>query len=307
MRSSLPDRRGALVAPILLLAGLLGACAPAAPAPASVAPTTPSASTTPSVSSGAFAELEHRFGARLGVYALDTGTGRTVGYHADDRFAYDSTYKALAAGVLLRTDSDADLDRVLTYRAADLQTYSPITGRHVATGMTVRDLVDAALRYSDNTAANLLLGQLGGPGGLQGALRALGDGATHVDRGEPAVNTAIPGDVRDTSTPRALAADLRRFVLGDALSTARRQQLTAWLLGNTTGGPYIRAGVPAGWQVGDKTGSGDYGSRDDIAVAWPPRGAPVVIAILSDRGRPNAPSADALIADTTEAVLTALR
>jgi beta-lactamase class A len=312
----------------LLLAGTLGACGGPPPA-ASVKKPPASASTTaaakkPEASAsasdaapaggpsrrtptGALDALQRRFGARLGVYALDTGTGREVGYHADDRFAFDSTYKALAAGVLLRRVRDADLDRVITYRAADLQDYSPITRPHLSTGMTLRGLIDAALRQSDNTAANLLLRQLGGPQGLQRALRALGDTTTHVDREEPSVNTAVPGDVRDTSTPRALGTDLRRFVLGDLLTPVRRRQLTTWMVTNTTGGPFIRAGVPAGWKVGDKTGNGDYGSRNDIAVAWPPMGSPVVVAILSDRGHRDAASDDALIADTTKSVLAALR
>jgi beta-lactamase class A len=293
---------------MLLLVGMLGACADHTPASPATSAMTPTATASPSrpAATHALEELEHRFGARLGVYALDTGTGHTIGCHADERFAYDSTYKVLAAGVLLRRDSDADLNRVVTYRAADLQDYSPITRPHLTTGMTVRALIDAALRYSDNTAANLLLARLGGPGGLQRALRDLDDTTTHVDREEPAVNTAVPGDVRDTSTPRALGTDLRRFVLGDLLATDRRHQLTSRLLRNTTGGPYIRAGVPAGWRVGDKTGNGDYGTRNDIAIAWPPHGSPVVIAVLSARGRQNATSDDALIAAATRNALRAL-
>ncbi|MGQ4511718.1 class A beta-lactamase [Streptomyces sp. DW26H14] len=321
--------RGPLsVASALLLVGTLGACAgqdtaaagktPAstpstarssAPSAPSSAPSPGTASRTASMTAAAQAldGLQHRYRARLGVYALDTGTGREVVYHADDRFAFDSTYKALAAGTLLRHVSDADLSHVITYRAADLQDYSPITRSHVSTGMTLRALIDAALRYSDNTAANLLLGQLGGPHGLQQALRDVGDSTTHVDRTEPDVNTAVPGDVRDTSTPRALGTDVRRFVLGDLLTSDRRKQLTDWMLHNTTGGPYIRAGVPTGWKVGDKTGNGDYGSRNDIGVAWPPHGDPVVIAVLSERGHKGASSDDTLIADATKAALTALR
>jgi beta-lactamase class A len=285
---------------------VLAGCATTEPPAAS-----PSSVSAPSVSSssvsspsGAFAGLEQRFGARLGVYALDTGTGRTVTYRADDRFAYASTFKALAAGLLLH--EGADLDRVISYRAADLQDYSPVTSQHVATGMTLRDILDAALRYSDNTAANLMLAQLGGPTAVQQQLRALGDAATHVDRTEPALNDAVPGDIRDTTTPRAIGTDLRQFVLGDVLPVDRRQELTGWLTANTTGGPYIRAGVPSGWRVGDKTGNGGYGTRNDIAVAWPPQGSPVVIAILSDRGKPDAPSADALIADATRTAIAAL-
>lgn len=298
-----PHRRLArLAVPILLAAGLLSGCAGNDRAQPTA---TPSASASP-VPVRALDRLEDRYHARLGVYALDLGTGRTVAHRADARFAYASTYKALCAGVLLRRDSDAQLDRVISYRAADLVDYSPITSKHVGTGMSLRDLIAAALRYSDNTAANLLLNQLGGPDGLQRALRRLGDDTTHADRTEPTVNSAVPGDIRDTSTPRTLGTDLRRFVLGDLLTGPRRALLTNWLVHNTTGGPYIRAGVPASWRVGDKTGNGDYGTRNDIAIAWPPSGGPVVIAILSDRGSANADSEDDLIADATRAVVAAL-
>jgi len=309
-----------LAAPLLFASILSGGCAAGSgstPATTSSASTSTATSTaTPTAqaqakaqAAKAFGQLEHQFGARLGVYVLDTGTGRSVTYRADERFAYASTYKALISGVLLRQDSDDQLNHVVTYTAADLQSYAPITSKHVATGMSVRDLIAAALQYSDNTAANLLLNQLGGPAGVQTAIRALGDVTTHVDRDEPSVNDATPGDIRDTSTPRALGTDLQHFVLGDLLSTARRQLLTNWLLGNTTGGSYIRAGVPSGWKVGDKTGNGGYGTRNDIAIVWPTTGSPspLVIAIESDRGKAGATSADALLADATKAAVAALR
>jgi beta-lactamase class A len=239
------------------------------------------------------------------VYVLDTGTGRAVSYQAGTRFAYCSTSKALATGILLRRG--APLNRVITYRASDLVEYSPITSQHVSTGMTLQAVMEAALEDSDNTAANLLLEQLGGPARLQGALRGIGDTTIDSDRNEPSLNDATPGDTRDTSTAEALGADLRQFVLGHLLSPSRRQLLTDWLLHNTTGGPYIRAGVPSGWKVGDKTGNGYWGTRNDIAIAWPPHGAPFVIAVLSSRGSVNASSDDALIADATRTALADLR
>ena len=251
----------------------------------------------------AFGQLERQYGATLGVYALDTGTGTTVTYHADQRFAFCSTYKALAAGVLLGRDTDAQLTSVITYSSSDLQAYSPITSQHVATGMSLDAVISAALQYSDNTAANLLLAQMGGPSGLQRDLRRIGDETTNVDRDEPAVNTATPGDLRDTSTARALATDLRRFALGRLLTPARTQHLIEQLRGNTTGGPLIRAGVPAGWVVGDKTGTGDYGTHNDIAVVWPPHGDPIVIALLSNRSEQNSTSQDALLADVTKVIV----
>lgn len=292
----------ARLGPALLVFALLGGCA------VNSGPAAPGTTTAVAPAPGpAFARLEQRFNANLGIDVLNTSSGRTVVYRADDRFAYDSTYKLLMAAALLRRDTDAELARVIPYTNADLQSYSPITSRHVGTGMSVSDLIAAALQYSDNTAANLLLDQLGGPNGLRSALRALGDDTTHVDRGEPGVNTSIPGDIRDTSTPRALGTDLRGFVLGDWLTTARRTRLTNWLLGNTTGGNYIRAGVPAGWRVADKTGNGGYGSRNDIAVVWTPTGDPIIVSVLTNRkASQNAASADALIAEATKAALAAL-
>jgi beta-lactamase class A len=292
-----PKYRIASVAASLALVSLCGCGGKAQPSAATVA----SPAGTP------FTRIEHRYHARLGVYAVDTGTGRTVAYRADERFAYASTAKALTAGLLLKRATDAQLDQVVHYRRSDLLEWAPITSKHVRTGMRLRDLIAAALRYSDNTAANLVTARLGGPRAVQAALRGLGDTTTHVDRTEPTLNEATPGDIRDTSTPRVLGTDLRHFVLGNVLPGDRRTLLTGWLVTNTTGGPYIRAGVPAGWKVGDKTGNGGYGTRNDIAIAWPPGGAPIDIAIQSDRGAKNATSDDALIADATKAALAALR
>ncbi|MFI9722017.1 class A beta-lactamase [Streptomyces sp. NPDC052396] len=297
-----PSRTALSAASSLLTVTLLIGCdtgQSGAPAPSRTATTAPT--------TASFKGLEQRFGARLGLYALDTGSGRQVTYRADERFAHASTFKALAVGALLRRTSDADLDKVVTYGPKDLQKWAPVTSQHTDTGMRLRDLADAAMRYSDNTAANLILDHLGGPPGLQRQLRELGDTTTNTNRPEPALNEATPGDTRDTSTPRALAGDLRRLALGDVLSPGRRRLLTDWLVGNTTGGPYIRAGVPTGWKVGDRTGNGGYGTRNDIAVAWPPHGGrPVVIVVLSDRGKANAASDDALIAETTRAALKSL-
>lgn len=260
---------------------------------------------SPARTDSAFTRLEARFHAKLGVYVLDTGTGRAVTFQTHTRFAYCSTFKALATGLLLM--HGAPLTRIITYRGSDLVDYSPITSQHVRTGMTLQAVMQAALEYSDNTAANLLLEQLGGPHQVQQELRGLGDTTTNADRNEPSLNDATPGDTRDTSTAQALGTDLRQLTLGQLLSPSRRQLLTGWLLHNTTGGPYIRAGVPAGWKVGDKTGNGDWGTRNDIAIAWPPHGAPYVIAVLSSRGSADASSDDALIADATRTALADLR
>jgi beta-lactamase class A len=254
-------------------------------------------------SAAAFGQLQSQFHATLGVYALDTRTGRTVTFHADQRFAFCSTFKALAAGVRFRRDSNGQLAKVIRYNASELQANSPVTAQHLTTGMTLQALMAAAVEYSDNTAANLMLTQIGGPAGLQRDLRGLGDETTNMDRYEPALNDATPGDPRDTSSPRALATDLRHLVLGNLLTPTRRAELTGELLGNATGGPYIRAGVPSGWKVADKTGNGGYGTRDDIAIVWPPHRPPLIIVLLSHRGGQNSPSEDALLADATRVIV----
>ncbi|GAB4055299.1 class A beta-lactamase [Catellatospora paridis] len=271
--------------------------------PAEVPPS-PAAQTS---ATAAFADLETRFDARLGVYAVDTGTGRFVEHRADERFAYASTYKALAAAAVLDATTAEELDRIVRYTAADLVTYSPVTEKNVQTGMTLRALADAAVRYSDNTAGNLLLDHLGGPDGFERALRDIGDQTTDAARHETELNEATPGDNRDTSTPRVLATDLRAYALGGDLADDDRTVLTDWLRGNTTGAKLIRAGVPAGWQVGDKTGAGSYGTRNDIAVVWPTDGAPIVLAVLSSRSQQDAKYDDALIAQAAAAAIGALR
>lgn len=253
-----------------------------------------------------FQRLEEEFGARLGVFALDTGSGEEVAYRADERFAYASTFKSLAVGALLRQRTVEELAEVVSYTAEDLVAYSPVTERHVGTGMTLREVCDAALRYSDNTAGNLLLEELGGPEGLEAALREIGDEVISVDRFETELNEAVPGDERDTSTPRAMAVSLQAFVLGDVLEEDRREILVDMMLGNTTGDELIRAGVPDGWEVADKSGAGGYGTRNDIAVLWPPDGAPVVMAVMSDRGEEDAAYDNALVAEAASVAVEAL-
>ncbi|MEO3777721.1 class A beta-lactamase [Micromonospora sp. B11E3] len=306
-------RRRAVLACAALALAAPAACTstdtptPSAPAPpASAADASAGPAATGSSDPG-FGRLEARFGARLGVYAVDTGSGRTVAYRPDERFAYASTIKALTAAAVLDETSSAQLDEVVRYKMSDLVPYSPVTGKHVADGMTLRALADAAVRYSDNTAGNLLLARLGGPEGLERALRDLGDRVTEVARVEPDLNEAAPGDVRDTSTARALATDLRAYALGDALSGEDRAVLVDWLRGNPTGATLIRAGVPAGWEVGDKSGTGGYGTRNDIAVVWPTGGDPIVLAVLSRRDDRDASHDDALIAQAAKVAVAELR
>ena len=254
----------------------------------------------------ALAELESQYGATLGVYAVDTGTGRSVGYRQDDRFAYASTSKVLLAGAVLARSSDEQLDATVPYTSDDLVSYSPITETMAGAGMPLRDVIAAALQKSDNTAANLLFRQLGGPAELEKSLRALGDETTEVERTEPDLNEAAPGDPRDTSTPRALAADLRAYALGEELPANRRKLLVDDMTGNATGDPLIRAGAPTGWTVSDKSGAASYGTRNDIAVLTAPGHAPVVMVVLSRKAEKDAAYDNALVADTAKVLSTAL-
>ncbi|WP_242143072.1 MULTISPECIES: class A beta-lactamase [unclassified Bacillus cereus group] len=254
-----------------------------------------------------FAQLEKTFDARIGVYAIDTGTNRTVAYRPNERFAYASTYKALAAGVLLQQNSMDKLDEMITYTKDDLVAYSPITEKYVDTGMTLGEIAEAAVRYSDNTAGNLLFKKLDGPKGFEKALRQIGDKVTSANRFETDLNEAIPGDIRDTTTPKTLAIDLKAFTVGSILTADKRKILTDWMRGNATGDKLIRAGVPKDWEVGDKSGAGNYGTRNDIAIVWPPNREPIIITILSTRDKKDATYNNELIAQAAKVTMNVLK
>ncbi len=173
---------------------------------------------------------------------------------------------------------------MIRYTRHDLVSYSPVTEKNLATGMTVAALCAAAIQYSDNTAANLLIRLIGDPAAVTAYARSIGDASFRLDRLETELNEAVPGDERDTTTPAAMMADtLRRVTLGDGLDPSGRAQLVTWMLGNTTGETRIRAGVPAGWRVADKTGSGDYGTANDVAVLYSPSRQPVVLTVYTTR------------------------
>lgn len=248
---------------------------------------------------GALAALEKRIDARLGVSILDTGTGRSWGHRADERFPLCSTFKALACGaVLARVDEGKErLDRRVRYTAGDLVTYSPVTKEHVGEGMTVAEICEAAMTLSDNTAGNLILDSLGGPAALTAFLRTLGDSVTRLDRRETELNTAIPGDPRDTTTPAAMAGSVRTLAVGNRLSAASRDQFNAWMVATKTGDARLRVGFPKEWRIGDKTGTGDYGTANDVAVIWPPDRKPVVVSAYVTQTKASLDDRNAVIAE----------
>jgi beta-lactamase class A len=252
--------------------------------------------------------IESGSGGRLGVAILDTGTQRHAEYRAAELFPMCSTFKLLAAAaVLKRAENGQDqLQRRIKFQASDLVVYSPVTKDHVGgDGMTLAELCAAALKYSDNTAGNLLLASLGGPQGLTAYARSIGDPVTRLDRIEPDLGEAVPGDPRDTTTPAAMLQNLRSLMFGNVLSAASKDQLTTWLLGNRTGDTRLRAGLPPGWRCGDKTGSGERGSTNDIGVIWPPQGAPVLVTIYLTETSAASEARNATLADVGRAIARA--
>jgi beta-lactamase class A len=229
----------------------------------------------------AITQLESKSGGRLGVCVLDTKTGRRIDHRGDERFPMCSTFKVLASAAILKSAGPKLdlLEQRIRFAQSDIVEYSPVTSKHVGDGMTLREICEAAITRSDNTAGNLLLKNIGGPEGLTRFARSLGDEVTRLDRIEPELNEAAPGDVRDTTTPNAMAANFRSLLVGEVLPPAARDQLASWLIANKTGDSRLRAGMPQGWRVGDKTGSGERGTANDVAIAWPPEHAPVIIAV----------------------------
>lgn len=226
--------------------------------------------------------VEARNGGRLGVAILDTADGATLAHRADERFPLCSTVKLLAAAAALKRvdDGGESLSRRISFTAQDLDAYAPETKAHVTEGaMALEDLCAAAIEWSDNTAGNLLLQAIGGPAGLTRYVRSLGDAVTRLDRTEPILNTALPGDARDTTSPAAMLQDLNHILLGDALSDGSRLRLERWMVEAKTGGKRLRAGVPSAWQVGDKTGTGGNGTANVVAILRRPGRAPILAAV----------------------------
>ncbi|MBL8744487.1 MAG: class A beta-lactamase, partial [Myxococcales bacterium] len=237
-----------------------------------------------------FASLEMETGGRLGVAALDLGTGAEIGHRPDDRFAMCSTFKwILAAAILAASDAgELSLSRDVAFGEKDLLEYAPTTRASLAAGrLTVEALARAIVVNSDNTAANLLLPLIGGPAGLTAFVRKHGDSVTRFDRDEPTLNTNLPDDPRDTSTPSAMANLMKTILVGErALSQESRKRLLDWLVACETGRERLRAGLPADWITGDKTGTGERSAINDVAITMPPGRAPlIVVAFLSDSGK----------------------
>ncbi len=245
---------------------------------------------------------------RLGVAVLDTATGRRFASRGDERFPLASTFKmVLAAAVLAEVDQGREqLDRRVPIGAADLVDHAPVTGQRLgAVGMTVAELCEATMVWSDNPAANLLLPGIGGPAGLTRFARRLEDDQFRLDRIETALSEGKPGDPRDTTTPVAMLGIMNRLLVGDVLRPDSRTRLTGWLVGCRTGDQKIRAGLPTDWRCGDKTGSGGYGTNNDVAIVWPPGRGPVLVAAYLTQSKASLELRNAALAAIGRAVAAA--
>ncbi|MEY9756143.1 class A beta-lactamase [Bradyrhizobium yuanmingense] len=238
-----------------------------------------------------FESYERESGGRIGLYAENLATGKKLSWRADERFVMCSTFKAsLAASVLARVDrGEEQLAAMIRYGQSDLLEYAPVARENLAAGkMSVGEMCKAIVELSDNTCANLLLARIGGPAALTAFWRSLGDTTSRLDHNEPELNRSQPGDPRDTTTPAAMAGNLRRLVTGEALSPASRALLTDWMVNCKTGANRLRGGLPAGWKIGDKTGNNGKDASGDIAVAWPKPDTPILIAAYTQGGTPSA-------------------
>jgi len=254
-------------------------------------------------------QLETASGGRMGVAMRNTATGVQFGYRENERFPMCSTSKLLTAGAVLTCvdQGKEQLSRVVHFSKSDLVSYSPATEKRVGQGMSIEELCAAAVTLSDNTAANLLLATIGGPPGFTRFARSLGDNVTRLDRNEPTLNQALPGDPRDTTSPAAIMTDMQTLVLGDQLSASSKAHLTQWLVANTTGDQRLRAGVPKNWKVGDKTGSGDHGTANDVAILWPPGHAPLLAAVYLTGATVDPAAREATIAGVGKLISRMLR
>ncbi|BBZ34241.1 class A beta-lactamase [Mycolicibacterium confluentis] len=264
----------------------------------------------PAPADAALAALEQRYDALVGLFALDLDSGRSLARRDDDPFAMCSTFKTYAAGSVLQRAqrNELRLDQQVFVDPAELVANSPVTEANAGSSMTLAALCVAALQRSDNTAANLLLQTIGGPPAITEFARSIGDNRSRLDRWETELNSALPGDPRDTSSPRALGGGYRALLTGDVLDETHRAQLETWMRGNTTSEKSLRAGLPPGWTSADKTGAGDYGSTNAVGIAFAPDGRRLLLSVMtrSRSTNPDAPWLQPLIAEVTALAVTEL-
>ncbi len=255
--------------------------------------------------------LEEQSGGRLGLSALNLSNSKQILYRENERFPLCSTAKTIVcAQVLQKNMSDSSfLKKHLNFDENLLSSsgYAPITVKYLNFGMTIEELCDAALKYSDNAAMNLLMKELGGPTAVNDSINSNGQYIFQINRWEPELNSALPGDKRDTVTPKSMMFLLKNYLFSNVLGASEQNQLLTWMIENTTGDNRIRSGVPKGWKVADKTGTGSYGTTNDIGVLFPPHHKPIIVAIYFTQNDKNAKPRDDIIASTTHIIVDAIK
>jgi beta-lactamase class A len=255
-----------------------------------------------------FSKLEMSAGGRLGISAINTGNNQRIQYRAHERFPAGCTAKVMGVAAILKKSMTNNqlLDERIIYKKKDLTNWTPITGKHLTEGMTIAELSAAAISYSDNTAMNLIAKKLGGPQGLNEFARSIHDNDFRQDHGWPDEAMSSPKSNQDSTTPAAMEKSLQKIALGHVLAAPQREKLVTWLKENVTGNARIRAGVPKGWVVGDKTGTGfNYGTTNDIAIIWPPNCKPIVVAIYYSSDKKESPQREDVIALATRILISA--
>lgn len=225
--------------------------------------------------------IEQASSGRIGVAVLDTQNKQTWSYNGDSRFPMMSTFKTLACAKMLRASAKGELDSHATtlINADELIPWSPVTETLVNNTITVEKACEATMLTSDNTAANIVLKHIGGPQGVTLFLRNLGDNVSQLDRIEPALNEAKVGDLRDTTTPKAMVSTLNTLLLGELLSDTDKAQLKTWMQDNKVSDPLLRSVLPQGWSIADRSGAGGNGSRGITAMIWRADRQPIMISI----------------------------
>lgn len=255
-------------------------------------------------------KLEASSGGRLGIYVINTANHEHIEYRANELFPFCSTGKIMVVSAILKESeaNQAILQKKIIYDQKDVNKseYAPITKQNIYNGMSIAELCKAAMEYSDNAAMNILLRFVGGPKTVTSFAKSIHDNKFSLDRWEPELNSAIPGDLRDTTTPAAMASSLKQLALGNVLALEQRKKLQEWMKNNTTGDTKIRAGAPRGWIVADKTGNGKYGTTNDVGIIWPPHCPPIVMVIYLTQHKRDATKRDDVIASAARIILDEL-
>lgn len=247
--------------------------------------------------------LEHKLDGEIGLYAIDTNSGKIISYRGNQTFPFESTFKLMGVAALLHyNQSKPVLQKRLFIKPEQLVMWHPISGLYINQKVSLQTLAEGAISYSDNTAINMIIRELGGLDKINHFARMVGNNTFNLKHYEVNLNSN-PNNNEDSSTPKDMALSLQNILLGNVLSEHNKQLLFQWMRNNTTGYGRIRAGVPLGWAVADKTGSGSYGVANDIGLVWSPSCKPIILSIYTHQNKQAAIAQDDVIAKVTQMAL----